>query len=89
MAYDARNNKAISYEVTNENESTSDSNNVVIRSSLIIAKATESVLPYSPNFFSQFEGLLMLLLLIQLKPNQVGSCERYARALLPYLNFVC
>ena len=80
MAYNAWDDKTISYEVTNENESTSDSYNVVIRFSLIIAKATKSVLPYSPKFFSQFVELLMQLRLIQLKLDQVGSCERYVHA---------
>ena len=89
MAYNAWDNKTISYEITNKNKSTSDSYNVVIRASLIIAKATKSVLPYSPNFFSQFVELLMQLLLIRLKLDQVGSCERYAHALLPYLGLLC
>ena len=80
MTYNARNNKAISYEVTNKNESTSDSNDVVIRFSLIIFKATKRILPYSPNFFSQFEGLLVQLELLQLKLNQVENYERCARA---------
>ena len=89
MTYNARNNKAISYEVTNENESTSDSDDVVIRSSLIIFKATKRILPYSPNFFSQFEGLLVQLLLTRLKLSQVGSCVHYVHASLPFQGSVC
>ena len=80
MAYNAWDNKTISYEVTNKNESTSDSYNVVIRFSLIIAKATKRVLPYSPNFFSQFVGLIMQLVLTQQKLNQEGSCVHSFRA---------
>jgi len=89
VAYDARNNKAISYEITKENESTSDSDDVVIRSSLIIFKATKRILPYNPNFFSQFEGLLVQLLLTRLKLSQAGSCVHFSHALLPYLGSVC
>ena len=74
------NNKTISYEITNKNKSTNDGNNVVIRFSLIIRKTTKSVLPYSPNFFSQFVEPLMQLVLTQQKLNQVGSCERYVHA---------